>query len=155
MRSGESTDANRRRYRCASSVVLPEPAGAWTNTEPSEVIARSRAGASAAIRTASLMELVRLFKRRRHTAQALKLAALACLDGRRHLRPPGGELAGDPLDAPRPNLYELSESRHPFQFAPARSRENLAPLGLRDKTGFRRVHLGVGDRHQGLRRQQR
>src|SRR5580693_8297912 len=106
MRSGESTDASRRRYRCASSVVLPEPAGAWTNTEPSEVIARSRAGPSVASRTASLMELVFLFKRRRHPAQALKLAALACLEGRRHLGAPGRKLAGDPLDAPRPNRYE-------------------------------------------------
>src|SRR5580704_17046153 len=135
MRSGESTDASRRRYRCASSVVLPEPAGAWTNTEPCALIARSRAGPSAS-RAASLMELIRLFECRRHATQALKFAALACLDGRRHLRAPGGELAGDPLDAPRPNLYELGESRHPFQSAAACSRENLAPFGLRHKAGF-------------------
>jgi len=77
---GESTDASRRRYRCASSVVLPEPAGGLGPTTRARRgnCTAQRAGHRAS-RAASLMELVRLFKRRRHAAQALKLAALTCL----------------------------------------------------------------------------
>jgi hypothetical protein len=42
--SGRSTMASRRRKRCVSSSVLPEPAGAWTM--------KLRSGASAASRLA-------------------------------------------------------------------------------------------------------
>src|SRR5580692_3398607 len=156
MRSGASTAARRRRYRDANKVVLPEPAGAWTNTDPADPMARSRAALSTTGCRASLTRFFRWFERRRHPAQSVQITGLTGLQRRRYLRPSECESGSQRLDSPRPNADQCREIRHPFQLRAAPPwLEDIAPFCLGNESRFAGVYLGIGHGNQGFGKQQR
>ena len=97
---GSSTVHRRRRKRWVRTAVLPEPAGACSNTECEGSVACRRAAASAS-RLASLIGLVRgggglLRLMRADAAQRGQVAVVARPGGRIHLCGAGQELADEP-----------------------------------------------------------
>src|SRR5579871_1290531 len=148
MRSGASTRCSNRKYRCASNVVLPLPAGACTSTHPADSTARWRASASG--EGGGEGSLIRaLDERRVDTAQRLKFTERTGAPRRIEHGTACLELVREPPDARLPQRDELIEVRPAFERARALAGlEEAWSISLRDEFASHRIDPAVGHRSE-------